>query len=364
MNTRSRLARPFESRRHPRVPAPLAGRVPADCPFSNGYNTWQAHPLVMVNTCPREPSMPAGTLFLVSTPIGNLEDITLRALRVLREVAVIAAEDTRRTSKLLSHFDIHTPTTSFYEHKELEKLPRLLARLAAGERVALVSDAGTPGRIRSRLSAGQGRPRRRGPRRSGPGRQRGSRRARRLRAARPAPSRSSGSRPPGARRATGGWHRSPTGRETLVFFEAPHRVRETLAAGATDLRRSARSRRPRADEGPRRIRARTGFGQCSHGWPHRAASSHSSVGRGRRRRRRPEPCRDGHDCYDEFYQLTENEGSQPARGRHPPGHPLRPAFERDLRGDRRRPNPRWIDHDHRLPRRQRTRLSTLCNRAA
>lgn len=89
--------------------------------------------------------MTAPTLFLVATPIGNLEDISLRALRVLREVSLVAAEDTRRTAKLLSHFDIRTPTTSFYEQVELEKTPRLLARLAAGDSLALVSDAGTPG---------------------------------------------------------------------------------------------------------------------------------------------------------------------------------------------------------------------------
>jgi 16S rRNA (cytidine1402-2'-O)-methyltransferase len=89
--------------------------------------------------------MSAPTLFLVATPIGNLEDISLRALRVLRSVSLVAAEDTRRTAKLLSHFDIHTPTTSFYEQVEHEKTPRLLSRLAAGESLALVSDAGTPG---------------------------------------------------------------------------------------------------------------------------------------------------------------------------------------------------------------------------
>jgi 16S rRNA (cytidine(1402)-2'-O)-methyltransferase len=86
-----------------------------------------------------------GTLFIVSTPIGNLEDVTYRALRVLREAALVAAEDTRRTAKLLTHFDIHTPTTSFHEHNEREKLPRLLERLAGGDDIALVSDAGTPG---------------------------------------------------------------------------------------------------------------------------------------------------------------------------------------------------------------------------
>jgi 16S rRNA (cytidine1402-2'-O)-methyltransferase len=89
-----------------------------------------------------EPS--TGTLFLVATPIGNLEDITLRALRVLREVRVIAAEDTRRTAKLLHHYDIRTPTTSLHEHNEERKLATLIERLRAGESVALVSDAGTP----------------------------------------------------------------------------------------------------------------------------------------------------------------------------------------------------------------------------
>lgn len=86
-----------------------------------------------------------GTLFIVATPIGNLEDITCRALRVLREAALVAAEDTRRTAKLLSHFDIRTPTASFHEHNERDKLPALVARLRAGDNVALVSDAGTPG---------------------------------------------------------------------------------------------------------------------------------------------------------------------------------------------------------------------------
>jgi 16S rRNA (cytidine1402-2'-O)-methyltransferase len=86
-----------------------------------------------------------GTLFVVATPIGNLDDVSFRALRVLGDVGVIAAEDTRRTAKLLGRYDIHTPTTSFHEHNEREKLPALLERLARGEKVALVSDAGTPG---------------------------------------------------------------------------------------------------------------------------------------------------------------------------------------------------------------------------
>jgi 16S rRNA (cytidine1402-2'-O)-methyltransferase len=83
------------------------------------------------------------TLYLVATPIGNLEDITARALRVLREVPLIAAEDTRQTKKLLLHFDIPTRLTSYYEHNKLSKLDSILAALAEGD-VALVSDAGTP----------------------------------------------------------------------------------------------------------------------------------------------------------------------------------------------------------------------------
>jgi 16S rRNA (cytidine1402-2'-O)-methyltransferase len=85
-----------------------------------------------------------GTLYLVSTPIGNLEDITMRALRVLREVPLIAAEDTRRTARLLHHYQIETRTTSFHAHNEREKGPRLLEHLAGGASLALVTDAGTP----------------------------------------------------------------------------------------------------------------------------------------------------------------------------------------------------------------------------
>ena len=85
-----------------------------------------------------------GTLFVVATPIGNLDDITLRALRVLRDVAIIAAEDTRRTARLLARHGITTPTTSLHEHNESRKSASIVARLAAGEDVALVSDAGTP----------------------------------------------------------------------------------------------------------------------------------------------------------------------------------------------------------------------------
>jgi 16S rRNA (cytidine1402-2'-O)-methyltransferase len=86
-----------------------------------------------------------GILYLVATPIGNLGDITLRALDVLRSVDLIAAEDTRHTRKLLSHFDIHKPLLSYHSHNLTQRGPAIIARLANGARVALVTDAGTPG---------------------------------------------------------------------------------------------------------------------------------------------------------------------------------------------------------------------------
>lgn len=87
----------------------------------------------------------SGTLYVVATPIGNLEDISLRALRVLKEVDLLACEDTRRTRVLLTRYEIGTPTTSYFEHNKLRKGPYLLGLLAEGKSVALVSDAGTPG---------------------------------------------------------------------------------------------------------------------------------------------------------------------------------------------------------------------------
>lgn len=87
----------------------------------------------------------AGTLYLVATPIGNLEDMTYRAVRVLGEVDVIAAEDTRHTRGLLTHFDIHTPLVSYHEHNKDTAGPPLIERLLAGENIACVSDAGLPG---------------------------------------------------------------------------------------------------------------------------------------------------------------------------------------------------------------------------
>lgn len=89
--------------------------------------------------------MAQGTLYIVSTPIGNLEDVTLRALRTLKEVDLIAAEDTRKTRKLLSYYQIHTPLVSYYTYNRLRREKYLLARLRGGKDVALVSEAGTPG---------------------------------------------------------------------------------------------------------------------------------------------------------------------------------------------------------------------------
>jgi 16S rRNA (cytidine1402-2'-O)-methyltransferase len=86
-----------------------------------------------------------GTLYVVATPIGNLEDITLRALRILKEVALVACEDTRRTRTLLSHFGVHVSVTSYFEHNKRVKGEVLLRALREGKSVALVTDAGTPG---------------------------------------------------------------------------------------------------------------------------------------------------------------------------------------------------------------------------
>lgn len=86
-----------------------------------------------------------GILYLVATPIGNLEDMTYRAVRILGEVDLIAAEDTRNSIKLLNHFDIKTPMTSYHEHNKYEKAEELVAKLVAGTNIAVITDAGTPG---------------------------------------------------------------------------------------------------------------------------------------------------------------------------------------------------------------------------
>ena len=176
----------------------------------------------------------AGILFLVATPIGNLEDISLRAIRILREADLIAAEDTRHTAKLLHHYDIRRPMSSLHEHNEQEKVPVFVGRLRGGARVALVTDAGTPAvsdpgyrLVRAAIDAGI-----------------------RVEAI-PGPSAvlaalvSSGlptdgfvfaGFPPSKAAARRTWFESLEGeRRTLVFFEAPHRVRETLEAALDTL---------------------------------------------------------------------------------------------------------------------------------
>lgn len=102
---------------------------------------------VSPSTTPARPLPPltSGTLYLVATPIGNLEDITLRAIRTLRECDFIAAEDTRHTAQLLNHLGIHKPLLSYFRFNEARRSAEILHRLGAGERVALVTDAGTPG---------------------------------------------------------------------------------------------------------------------------------------------------------------------------------------------------------------------------
>src|SRR6266850_4138005 len=91
------------------------------------------------------PPLTSGTLYLVATPIGNLEDITLRALRTLKECDLVAAEDTRRTGQLLKHFEISKPLISYFQFNEAKRSEEIISRLQAGEKIALVTDAGSPG---------------------------------------------------------------------------------------------------------------------------------------------------------------------------------------------------------------------------
>ena len=118
-------------------------------------------PAMQAQPTPSLPPLTASTLYLVATPIGNLEDITLRALRVLRECDVVAAEDTRRTGQLLRHFEVAKPLLSYHQFNEARRSEQILERLKAGGKVALVTDAGTPGIsdpgervVRAALSAG------------------------------------------------------------------------------------------------------------------------------------------------------------------------------------------------------------------
>ena len=169
-----------------------------------------------------------GTLFVVATPIGNLEDVTLRALRVLREVNVIAAEDTRRTAHLLSRHAITTPTTSLHEHNEAGKSAALIARLQRDENIALVSDAGTPTvsdpggiLIRAAIDAGirvEAIP--------------GASAVLTALAASGLPTDEFtflGFPPTGAKHRKSWFDRVRATGGTVVFFEAPHRIRQTLA---------------------------------------------------------------------------------------------------------------------------------------
>src|SRR6516162_1133821 len=91
------------------------------------------------------PALQPGTLYLVATPIGNLEDITLRALRTLKECDLVAAEDTRRTGLLLKHFGISKPLLSYFQFNEAKRSEEILERLKQGQKIALVTDAGSPG---------------------------------------------------------------------------------------------------------------------------------------------------------------------------------------------------------------------------
>lgn len=170
----------------------------------------------------------AGILFLVATPIGNLEDMSLRAVRVLRDADLVAAEDTRHTSKLLHHYDIRRPTTSLHEHNELEKVPALLDRLRAGSRIALVTDAGTPAvsdpgfrLVRAAIDAGIRVEAIPGP---------SAVLAALVSSGLPTDSFLFAGFPPPKSAARLAWFAGLAGeRHTVVFFEAPHRIRATLA---------------------------------------------------------------------------------------------------------------------------------------
>ena len=168
-----------------------------------------------------------GTLFVVATPIGNLEDITGRALRVLREASMIAAEDTRRTARLLARYAITTPTTSLHEHNEAQKTGSLVARLDRGENIALVSDAGTPtisdpgaGLIKAAIDAGIRVEPIPGP---------NAAIAALAVSGLPTETFSFLGFPPTRSKARSEWFlRARTLGGTIVFYEAPHRIRETL----------------------------------------------------------------------------------------------------------------------------------------
>ena len=175
-----------------------------------------------------------GTLFVVATPIGNLEDITVRALRILRQVAVIAAEDTRRTAQLLARHAITTPTTSLHAHNEAAKSGSLIARLHHGDSIALVSDAGTPTLsdpggllIRTAIDAGL---------RVEPVPGASAVLAALAASGLPTDSFAFLGFPPTRSKARKIWlDRIKTIRGTIVFFEAPHRIQATLHELAREI---------------------------------------------------------------------------------------------------------------------------------
>src|SRR5207244_5833546 len=122
------------------------GRCPrCRCSSASGSGGSPKPPASPRTSSSAEPGMAGGVLYVVATPIGNLEDVTLRALRVLREVDVVAAEDTRRTRVFLAHHGIDRPLVSYHDAVERTRAPRLVAQMREGRSVALVSDAGTPG---------------------------------------------------------------------------------------------------------------------------------------------------------------------------------------------------------------------------
>jgi len=177
---------------------------------------------------PADASTLAPGLYVVATPIGNLEDITLRALRVLREVDLIACEDTRHTQKLLNHFEIKTSTKSYHEHNEAARARELIERIKKGERVALVSDAGMPGIsdpgervIHAALECGLSVVVVPGPAALVTALVASGLRTDSFRFAGFLPPRS------GERRSA--LEKLRNSSETLVFYEAPHRIHETLS---------------------------------------------------------------------------------------------------------------------------------------
>ena len=169
-----------------------------------------------------------GTLFVVATPIGNLEDITGRALRVLREASIIAAEDTRRTAHLLARYAITTPSTSLHEHNEAQKCASLVGRLERGDNIALVSDAGTPTisdpgtrLIKAAIDAGIRIEPIPGP---------NAAIAALAVSGLPSESFTFLGFPPVRSKARSDWfERARTVGGTIVFYESPHRIRETLS---------------------------------------------------------------------------------------------------------------------------------------